>query len=130
MSQGMSLYQGVRSSVPQTDADIREALQTGLLSLDSNVLLDFYRYRPKAADDERRLDDHGHGEGRRRRRHQLDGNSTRRNTDWTNISAQTGHVDNIMHSCSFFPVPFSVSFRRMLGRLVGAEQFALFQNLG
>lgn len=43
-----ALDSGFEAYVPQTGADIAEALSIGLLSLDANVLLNFYRYSPKA----------------------------------------------------------------------------------
>jgi hypothetical protein len=43
-----ALDRGFEAYVPQAEADIAEALRTGLLSLDANVLLNFYRYSPKA----------------------------------------------------------------------------------
>lgn len=43
-----SFEQGFTGNVPQTSADIETALRHGLLSLDANVLLNFYRYSPKA----------------------------------------------------------------------------------
>lgn len=42
------LDHGFDSQIPQTTAEIREALATGLLSLDANVLLSFYRFSPTA----------------------------------------------------------------------------------
>ena len=50
MSDAQSLEYGFSSSIPQTDGDIEEALQSALLSLDANVLLSFYRYSPNARD--------------------------------------------------------------------------------
>jgi hypothetical protein len=41
---------GFAARFPQTTADVDEALTTGLLSLDANVLLNFYRYSPNARD--------------------------------------------------------------------------------
>ena len=45
-----SLDDGFVEHVPQTSTDIAEALRVGLLSLDANVLLNFYRYSPTARD--------------------------------------------------------------------------------
>lgn len=45
-----SLDEGFVEHVPQTSADIADALRVGLLSLDANVLLNFYRYSPTARD--------------------------------------------------------------------------------
>lgn len=42
------LDEGFDSQIPQTTAEIRDALATGLLSLDANVLLSFYRFSPTA----------------------------------------------------------------------------------
>lgn len=50
MSDGRALREGFASSVPQTTEDIERALKEGLLSLDANVLLNFYRYSPAARD--------------------------------------------------------------------------------
>lgn len=38
------------ANIPQAKVDIEEALRSGLLSLDANVLLNFYRYSPNARD--------------------------------------------------------------------------------
>jgi len=48
MRVGNALRSGFGANVPQTDNDVDEALTGGLLSLDANVLLNFYRYSPKA----------------------------------------------------------------------------------
>ncbi|WP_209698575.1 PIN-like domain-containing protein [Kribbella aluminosa] len=48
MRVGTALRSGFGANVPQTDSDVDEALTGGLLSLDANVLLNFYRYSPKA----------------------------------------------------------------------------------
>lgn len=45
-----SLDEGFAEHIPHTGADIAEALRTSLLSLDANVLLNFYRYSPTARD--------------------------------------------------------------------------------
>lgn len=50
MSDRRALTAGFAASIPQTTADVDEALTTGLLSLDANVLLNFYRYSPNARD--------------------------------------------------------------------------------
>ncbi|MBK8470284.1 MAG: hypothetical protein IPL45_11030 [Actinomycetales bacterium] len=42
------LRDGFQGLVPQTQLDVETALKTGLLSLDANVLLNFYRYTPAA----------------------------------------------------------------------------------
>lgn len=42
------LDSGFESQIPQTTAEIRDAIATGLLSLDANVLLSFYRFSPTA----------------------------------------------------------------------------------
>jgi hypothetical protein len=47
---GNALRYGFDANVPQTDLEVEEALTSGLLSLDANVLLNFYRYSPKARD--------------------------------------------------------------------------------
>lgn len=47
---GKALRFGFDASVPQTEPEVDEALKGGLLSLDANVLLNFYRYSPKARD--------------------------------------------------------------------------------
>lgn len=47
---GTGLSDGFSGSIPQTNEDIELALKTGLLSLDANVLLNFYRYSPAARD--------------------------------------------------------------------------------
>ncbi|MGL5811309.1 MAG: PIN-like domain-containing protein [Nocardioides sp.] len=44
----LDLRSGFEGAVPQTQADIEYALKEGLLSLDANVLLSFYRYTPDA----------------------------------------------------------------------------------
>ncbi|MFI5778845.1 PIN-like domain-containing protein [Nocardia sp. NPDC051570] len=43
-----SLDDGFAGQIPQTDEEVRNALRGALLSLDANVLLNFYRYSPKA----------------------------------------------------------------------------------
>lgn len=43
-----NLRDGFDGRVPQTQGDVQVALETGLLSLDANVLLNFYRYTPAA----------------------------------------------------------------------------------
>jgi hypothetical protein len=48
MADPRALEHGFDGHIPQTDQDIALALQSGLLSLDANVLLNFYRYSPKA----------------------------------------------------------------------------------
>lgn len=50
MSDRTALREGFTSSVPQTTEDVERALKEGLLSLDANVLLSFYRYSPAARD--------------------------------------------------------------------------------
>lgn len=47
---GKRLADGFEGGIPQTHADVTEAMRHGLLSLDANVLLNFYRYSPKARD--------------------------------------------------------------------------------
>lgn len=42
------LDEGFDSQIPQTSTEVRNALATGLLSLDANVLLSFYRFSPTA----------------------------------------------------------------------------------
>lgn len=42
------LDDGFQSHIPQTTAEIRDALTSGLVSLDANVLLNFYRFSPTA----------------------------------------------------------------------------------
>lgn len=39
---------GFKSQIPPTTAEIRDALAKGLVSLDANVLLSFYRFSPTA----------------------------------------------------------------------------------
>lgn len=48
MVENRSLESNFGASIPQTSADIETALKAGLLSLDANTLLNFYRYSPKA----------------------------------------------------------------------------------
>lgn len=48
MDSARSFDQGFEAHVPQTASDVADALRTGLLSLDANVLLNFYRYSPTA----------------------------------------------------------------------------------
>ncbi|MEC3978198.1 PIN-like domain-containing protein [Amycolatopsis sp. H20-H5] len=43
-----SLDRGFAGLIPQTGEEVRRALSGGLLSLDANVLLNFYRYSPNA----------------------------------------------------------------------------------
>jgi len=50
LSNTSALVAGFEASIPQTDAEIDGALKAGLLSLDANVLLNFYRYSPNARD--------------------------------------------------------------------------------
>lgn len=50
MSESRTLRTGFAAAIPQSTEDIELALQTGLLSLDANVLLNFYRYTPTARD--------------------------------------------------------------------------------
>lgn len=50
MTQPTSLHNGFAASIPQTTQDVQRALRDGLLSLDANVLLNFYRFSPKARD--------------------------------------------------------------------------------
>lgn len=50
MSEPRALDHGFDGHIPQTNEDVVQALTTGLLSLDANVLLNFYRYSPKARD--------------------------------------------------------------------------------
>lgn len=45
-----SLLAGFDGSTPQTDDDVDEAMKHALLSLDANVLLNFYRFSPNARD--------------------------------------------------------------------------------
>lgn len=45
-----ALVAGFDGSTPQTDDDVDEAMQNALLSLDANVLLNFYRFSPNARD--------------------------------------------------------------------------------
>lgn len=47
-SENGGLDRGFESQIPQTTAEIRHALGTGLVSLDANVLLSFYRFSPTA----------------------------------------------------------------------------------
>jgi len=42
------LHDGFDANLPQSEDEVDEALKTGLLSLDANVLLNFYRFSPKA----------------------------------------------------------------------------------
>ncbi|MDO8144520.1 PIN-like domain-containing protein [Isoptericola sp. 178] len=48
MSESKNLRDGFDSAIPQSTEDVEHALQGGLLSLDANVLLNFYRYTPTA----------------------------------------------------------------------------------
>lgn len=45
-----SLLVGFDGSTPQSDDDVDQAMQRALLSLDANVLLNFYRFSPNARD--------------------------------------------------------------------------------
>ena len=42
------LHEGHEGTIPQTTAEVRDGLENGLVSLDANVLLSFYRFSPAA----------------------------------------------------------------------------------